>query len=128
MAQATEKVNKSQAIRDYLKKGRRLETTTPTKIAEALATEGIEITTGLASQVLYKERGTLGGGKKPKGKSKQKYTMSRTGAKKRRNKSSPSKDSITLDELKSAQDFSKKFSGGPERLKACLEALNSLQE
>jgi hypothetical protein len=124
-----EKVNKSQAIRDYLKRGRNLETTTPSKIVEALAKKGIKVSSPLAAQVLYKERGTLGGGEKKKKKSERKprYTMTRKGgAKSPAKQKSKSSEPISYDDLQWAKDYADSF-GGAARLREVLDALEEVQ-
>ena len=96
-------VNKSQAIRDYLKTN---PAATPTVIQQDLLREGVKVGYSLISQVKYKG----GGGRKAKGR----------GA----GRKGPA--NISMDDLVSAKQIADRL-GGVDRAKQALTLLERLQ-
>jgi hypothetical protein len=95
-------INKSQAIRDYLKTN---PTATPTVIQQDLLREGVKVGYSLISQVKYKG----GGGRKAK-----------------RGAGRKSAANISMDDLVSAKQIADRM-GGVDRAKQALTLLERLQ-
>lgn len=107
---AKQKVNKSQAIRDYNAKH---PNDGPTAVTKALAAQGIKVTPPQVSNVLS------AAGKKTKGKKRGPKPGSKRGA-------ASSTDKVSLDSLIDAQKFAEKV-GGVDEAKQLIGALQKLQ-
>jgi hypothetical protein len=103
MAKRPRKINKSQAIRDYLAKS---PTATPSQIKQDLAKKGIAVGDSLISQIKYRPP-------KAKGKRRAGRTTARRGSK------------ISLEMLLAAKGLAERL-GGTARAHEALSALEKL--
>ena len=108
---SSEKVNKSQAIRDYKATHRRAK---PKAISEALTEEGIDVSPAVVSAVLYNAK-------------TKKKTSKRSNVPKKSTAGRASRQSVDLDALKKAKKLSDEM-GGIDKAKEALDALAQLTD